>query len=95
MTYYFAYLGAVLKTFGKSVADFFSGHPMSFKDQQLAYGSAFNTYSVGFSAGGWIMYVLMILLFAALLTGIVLIIIYIIRRILEHRAIKKGANEEK
>ena len=95
MTYYFAYLGAVLKTFGKSVADFFSGHPMSFKDQQLAYGSAFNTYSVGFSVGGWIMYVLMILLLAALVTGIVLIIIYVIRRILEHRAIKKGANEEK
>ena len=90
MTAYFNYLAEVLRVFAKSVGSLFKGSPMSFNEQSTAYTSAFKTYSVSFSVGGWIMYVLVILLFAALLTGIVLFLIWLFKKVIK----KKGKGNE-
>ena len=95
MDYYFAYLGAILGTFGKSISSLFSGSPMSFADQQLEYESAFNAYSVNFSVGGWVMFVLVILLLACVVAGLIILIIYAIRKLIESHRKKKGMDPEK
>lgn len=95
MDYYFTYLGAVLKTFGKSVSSFFQGSPMSFSEQQVEYENAFNVYSVNFSAGGWVMYVLFIILLAAIVTGLVLLIVFGIKKLIEYIKKKKGHDTDK
>ena len=92
MTAYFNYLNEVLSVFAKSVSSLFSGKPMSFSEQSYAYTSAFNTYSVSFSVGGWIMYVLVILLFVTLITGLVMFLIWLFKKVFKRKG--KGGNEQ-
>jgi hypothetical protein len=81
---YFEYLGLLLKRIFEDIGAWFTATwaiprynvPSNFD----YYNSLFSQYSPSFGAGGWIFFVLFIILFAALLFGIFYLLFILIRR---------------
>jgi len=87
---YFAYLGEVLSLTGATVGKLFSGQ-LDLEAQSVLYKDYFNAYSLQFTIGDWIMFVLFILLFVALVVCLVLLIIYLIKKIFANKQKKNEA----
>jgi hypothetical protein len=81
---YFEYLGLLLKRIFEDIGAWFTATwavprynvPSNFD----YYNSLFNQYSPSFGAGGWVFFVLFIILFAALIAGIFYLLFILIRR---------------
>ena len=88
MDAYFNFLAAMFGLFGQTI----TGQNVNFMQTS---GEYFMVYSQGFGIGGWIMYVLVLILFVAAIAGLILLIIFGIRRLVINHKKKKGSTEQK
>ncbi len=95
MNAYFTYLSTVLNIFGQSFVGLFNGNPVSIQDQMTSYSDAFSIFASNANAGGWVVFILMILFAIALIAGIVLLIIFGIRRLIQRAKKGKSVDQEK
>ena len=70
MSAYFQYLGAMIVEFFRNFGEFFSISWRQVPSHFERYNSIFNAYKPDFGAGGWIMWVLFLILFIAALGAI-------------------------
>ena len=92
MDAYFSFLAAMFNLFFESIGALFSGHPI---DMMRYSGNYFDTYSPSFGVGGWILYVFVLLLFIAAIAGLVLLLVFGIRKLVNEHKKKKGSTEQK
>ena len=67
MSAYFQYLGAMIVEFFKNFGAFFAAGWKLVPAQTERYNTIFKTYSGDFGAGGWVMWVVFLLLFIGVL----------------------------
>ena len=92
-TTYFSFLSAILNSFGTNVANLFKGK-IDINGDFANYHQIFLSYQGGFGVGGWIFYVLMILLAVGIVGSILALLIYAIRRLMLRPKTKKGQEEK-
>ena len=94
MEAYFSFLSAVMRQFVANIGSLFAG-TSTINDHFSGYHSLFAIYSGSFGVGGWIFYVLMIVL-AIIAVGALGLLLFIgIRKAVLHSKKAKNANEEK
>lgn len=97
MGVYFEYLGELLKQFfidfGNFFKDVFASPWAKVPDNVAYYNSLFTQYSPDFGVGGWIFFVLFIILFAAFILGLLFLIFLGLRKYI--RFVKKEIDKEK
>ncbi len=92
-TTYFTFLSAILKSFGTNVGNLFKGR-FDINGDFENYHQIFLSYQGGFGVGGWIFYVLMILLAVGIVGSIIALLVYAIRRLMLRPKTKKGEEEK-
>ncbi|MCR5185250.1 MAG: AAA family ATPase [Bacilli bacterium] len=96
MTYYFAYLGAMIRAFFKDLCDFFGqafGLPWKYVPGNFAnYDSIFKEWSGKFDFWGWLFYVIFMIFFIALIGGAIFGLVILIKKYV--RFYKKELDKE-
>lgn len=97
MSEYFEYLGEFLKRFFQDLGIFFKDVFVSpwykVPGNGEYYAELFNRYSPSFGVGGWIFFVVFILLFGAFVAGLLFLIYLGLRKYI--RFVKKEIDKEK
>ena len=92
-TTYFSFLYEVLLSFGTNVGNMFKGR-FDLNADFANYHQIYLAYAGGFGIGGWIFYVLMILLAIGIVGSIFALLIYLIRKLMLRPKTKKGEEEK-
>ena len=91
-TTYFSFLAKILSDLWANLGNLFQGRG-NINDDFAAYHQVFLEYSGGFGIGGWIFYVLMIVLAVAIVGSVVMLLIYLIRKLTLRASTKRGQEE--
>ncbi len=91
-TTYFSFLARILSDFWANLGNLFTGKG-NINADFAGYHEVFEAYSSGFGVGGWIFYVLMIVLAVCIVGSIVALLYYFIRKLMLRPKTKKGQEE--
>ena len=92
-TTYFNFLAVIMGQFFTNVGNIFKGK-IDINGDFANYHQVFLAYSGGFGVGGWIFYVLMILLAVGIVGSLLVLLVYLIRKLAIRPKTKKGEEEK-